>query len=139
MSIIDVRNKSSQIIAEVKNKYNTVKGSNKYVIYDDLLLALERPEHRGFTGYYVEIVPNKRKPYNEPFTPSCAGEGKKKPRTEKIRRISGQAFYDLATGVPGAISMLFNVLPNVISEVSEVNKFSEEKKESFRNLFDKAY
>jgi hypothetical protein len=135
--IIDLRNKNLKTLAEVKNKHNTVKGSNQDVIYDDLLLALGQPEHYDFTAYYVEIIPKNRKVYNEPFTPSS--KGKRKPMNEKIRRISGQAFYDLATNVPGSLSMLFDVLPDVISEVTEVNTFSEEKKASFRTLFDRAY
>lgn len=132
---IDVRNISRQIIAEVKNNYSTVKASNKYVIYDDLLFALDKPEHQDFTAYYVEIIPQGKNSYNRAFTPLAPGNAGRRPLNERIRQISGQAFYELATGEPEALSMLFNILPDVISEVSGLDKLSQQKQASFRSLW----
>ena len=53
--------------------------------------------------------------------------------------IKGQDFYDLASGVPGALSMLFDVLPEAISKIAGVNQFTQAEKERFRTLFDRAY
>jgi hypothetical protein len=136
---VDVCSESRQIIAEIKNKYNTVKGSDKFGIYDYLLSSLRKPAYRGFTAYYVEILPQSRKSYDRAFTPSSRETGQRRPLNEKIRQISGQAFYELATGEPRALSMLFDVLPDVISDVSELDKLSEQQKVSFRSLFDRAY
>jgi hypothetical protein len=123
----------------VKNKFNTVKGSDKFGIYDYLLSSLRKPVYQGFTAYYVEIIPQGRKSYDRAFTPSSRETGKRRPLNENIRQISGQAFYELATGEPRALSMLFDVLPDVISDVSGLDKLSEEQKVSFRSLFDRAY
>lgn len=136
---VDVCNQNRKIIAEIKNKYNTVKGSDKFGIYDYLLSCLGKSEYRDFTAYYVEIIPLKRKSYDQPFTPSDRENKTKRPTNAKIRQISGQAFYDLATSVPGALSMLFNVLPDVISDVSGLNRLTEQQKATFRSLFDRAY
>lgn len=137
---VDIRNQSRKIIAEVKNKHNTVKKSNLYVIYNDLSKCLENTEYQGFTAYYVEILPETPTAYDEAFQPPIPNtDGRKKPFNEKIRRISGQAFYNLATGVPGSLSMLFDVLPDVISEVTGIDRFTEEQKTQFRRLFDRAY
>ena len=134
---LDVRNNSRKIIAEIKNKHNTVKGNHLYVIYDELLSELNKPEYQEFTAYFVQIVPKSIKPCDRPFTPSY--QGKRRPINQNLRQISGQKFYDLATGIPGSLSMLFNVLPDVISEVTELNNFSEQQKTDFRSLFDRAY
>ncbi|NMG22591.1 Eco47II family restriction endonuclease [Brasilonema bromeliae] len=135
----DICNDTRQIFAEIKNKYNTVKGSDKFGIYDYLSNRLNEPDYQGFTAYYVEIIPNTKKPYDRAFTPSDRTTSTRRPLNEKIRQISGQAFYDMATGVPGALSMLFNVLPDVIGEVSGLDRLSEQQRASYKTLFDRAY
>ncbi len=104
-----------------------------------MLSCLSNPEYQDFTAYYVEIIPLNRKSYNRPFTPSDRESKTRKPANEKIRIISGQEFYKLATGEPRALSMLFDVLPEVISDVAELEKLSEQQKATFRSLFDRAY
>jgi hypothetical protein len=136
---VDICNEERKIIAEIKNKYNTVKGSDKFGIYDYLSSCLKKADYQGFTAYYVEIIPPSRKSYDRAFTPSDRSAGRNKPVNEKIRQISGQAFYDLATCESGALSMLFDILPDVISDVSELDTLSEQQKASFRSLFDRAY
>jgi hypothetical protein len=135
----DICNDTRQIFAEIKNKYNTVKGSDRPGVYDYLSNRLNEPSYQGFTAYYVEIIPQSKKTYDKAFTPSDRTTKTKRPLNERIRRISGQAFYNLATNVPGALSMLFDVLPDVISDVSGLDRLSQEKQSSFRSLFDRAY
>ncbi|MBW4574433.1 MAG: Eco47II family restriction endonuclease [Aphanothece sp. CMT-3BRIN-NPC111] len=136
---LDICNDTRMIFAEIKNKYNTVKASDQFGIYDYLLFRLSEPAYQGYTAYYVEIIPKGKKYYDKPFTPSDRAISTRKPLNENIRQISGQAFYDLATGQSGALSMLFDVLPDVISEVSGLDKLSKQQQESFRSLFDRAY
>ena len=47
--LVDIRNTGKKIIAEIKNKHNTTKGSDKVVIYDALKHALNN-DYPGFTG-----------------------------------------------------------------------------------------
>lgn len=139
---IDVRNQQQKIIAELKNKHNTVKGSDRKVIYDDLLCELKKPEYYGYTAYYVEIIPKKEKNhkiYNLPFTPSDNKTNTKKPTNKNIIIIKGQDFYDMATGISGALTMLFDVLPDVIAKVGAISKLSQEEKTRFKDLFNRAY
>jgi Eco47II restriction endonuclease len=136
---VDIRNIDRKIIAEIKNKHNTVKGSDKVGIYDYLESKLQEPFYSEFTAYYVEIVPKKREPYDIPFTPSDRTSGKRRPSNPKIRQMSGQAFYHLVTGYELGLTMLFEVLPDVISAVSKVNSFSLLQKGSFQTLFNRTY
>jgi hypothetical protein len=117
---IDIENISASWVAEVKNKFNTVKGSDRVGIYDLLKIHIARYEKthgKNFTGYYVEVIPKKGQSYNEPFQPTDSKRGgKKRQRNEHIRIISGPAFYDLASGTKGALKKIYKVLPKVLED-----------------------
>ncbi len=104
-----------------------------------MLSCLEKQQYHNFTAYYVKIIPKNKEAYDKMFTPSDRKTSTRRPANENIRQISGQAFYDLATGTSGALSMLFNVLPDVISEVSGLKALNKQQKATFRILFDRAY
>ena len=140
----DLLCKNNNIIAEIKNKYNTVKGSNKVTVYDDLE-ALVMPiasKYHGFTAYYVETVPQpKRKKsqiYNVEFTPSNNKTKTKKTANPKIRKIDGKSFYELVTGDANALQDLYSILPAVIHKVSG-KKISETEITAMQNYFAKAF
>jgi len=117
---IDLANHNAKIIAEVKNKYNTVKGSDKSGLYHTLedLTMRKSSRFRGYTSYYVVVIPNRQARFDKLFTPSDKSKGAKCPENELIREIDGSSFYALATGNPAALKELFDSLPSVISEVS---------------------
>jgi hypothetical protein len=119
--VMDVVCTDRQIIAEVKNKHNTVKGSDKVAVYDtmDELVMPKLQKYKGFTAYYVEIIRKSKQPYDKPFTPSDKKESHRRPANPLIRQIDGYSFYGLATGVPDALSQLFTALPDVIESCSK--------------------
>ena len=121
----------------LKNKHNTVKGSDKVGIYDFLAERLQS-EYEGFTAYYVEIIPSSKEPYDIPFTPSDRASQSKRSANEKIRQISGQAFYKLVTGQDNAIEMLFSVIPDVIFDIIG-KRISKEMEQEYRKLFSLAF
>jgi hypothetical protein len=84
-------------------------------------------------------LPSSSRPYDIPFIPPDRSSGQRRPSNPQIRQISGQEFYTLATGNEHALAMLFNVLPDVISEVAGVRTFGEHQKKNFKKLFDRAY
>ena len=136
--VIDIRNIDKKIIAEIKNKHNTTKGSDKKSIYDNLNSQL-RANYKGFTGYYVEIIPKGKKSYNKPFTPSDNVTKTKRPSNEKIRVIEGKSFYSLASGHEEALRMLYIILPKVIADILGTDYQNLTKDTLFIELFNKAY
>lgn len=136
--IIDVKSDSKKVIAEVKNKHNTTKGTDKKTLYDNLKSQLAS-DYNGYTGYYVEIVPKKKEPYDKPFTPSDNITHQRRPLNEKIRVIDGRSFYALASGHKDALKMLYDKLPLVIGEILEVSPEKATKDKVFFELFEKAY
>jgi len=132
-SVIDVVNHERNIIAEIKNKYNTTKGNHKKVIYDDLNNSL-KTTYPGYISYYVEILPLKQKIYNKPFTPSDNENNKtrrdliqkykatgnkeyqvkansietNRAANEKIRVIDGLSWYTMVSGDNNFVYDLYN-------------------------------
>lgn len=137
-SVIDIKNHEKKIIAEIKNKYNTTKGSDKKVLYDNLENQISTT-YLGYTGYYVEIVPKSPARYNVTFAPSDNILKVKKSARDDIRKIDGSSFYELATGFKDALKMLYEVLPNVVDEITGSNFSFIKKDPLFQELFQKTY
>lgn len=126
---LDVINKKMKIIAEIKNKFNTTKGNHKVEVYDAIKSKLKTSECNGFTGYYVEIIPQSRGVYNKPFTPSDNKTKKRRPVDKNIRVIDGVSFYALATGRKYALQELFEALSVVLVDKY---KYKLNKKEALK-------
>jgi len=128
---LDVLNKKMKIIAEVKNKFNTTKGNHKVEIYDAIKAKLKTSEYNNYIGYYVEIIPQGKKKYDKPFTPSDNKTKKRRPVKNKIRVIDGISFYAMATGRKNALQELFEVLPIVIADKHNYKISKKDTKEYF--------
>lgn len=139
-NIVDIECPDRKIIAEIKNKFNTVKGANLSDLYDMLEKSVmyKSSKHRGYTAYYVTIIPKKPERFNVMFTPSDKSIGKRKPENEQIRMIDGASFYDLVTGTDGALYQLYSVLPQVISDVGK-KRFNNEQFEGLNKYFEAAF
>jgi Eco47II restriction endonuclease len=118
--VVDLASEKHKVVAEIKNKYNTVKGSDKVKVYDQLEMQVMTKGHqyKGFTAYYVEVIPQVGQRYNKEFIPSDSAQGQQRKANPLIRQIDGYSFYGLVTGVPDALSQLFSVLPGIIEENS---------------------
>lgn len=114
--ILDLESTERKIIAEIKNKYNTISGGKLKDLYAELesLVMPKTSLYKGFTAYYVEIIPKAPERYDKPFTPSDKSMGSRKSENELIRKIDGYSFYGIVTGIDNALAMLFNALPEVI-------------------------
>lgn len=135
--IIDIRNTNLKIIAEIKNKHNTTKGSDKKAIYDNLKTCINRDEYYGYTSYFVEIISKNGNRYDKPFTPSDNLRKQRKPKSNKIRMIDGATFYHTVTGENDAIWKLYSVIPKVIEDIySKKLNFTQDL---FLDLFQKTF
>jgi hypothetical protein len=118
-AIVDLESIEKNAIAEVKNKYNTISGGKLADLYSELekLVMPKTSKYKGYTAYYVEILPKSPIPYDKEFTPSDKAKGAKCAHNPLIRQIDGKSFYAKVTGDPDALSKLFNVLPDVIEDL----------------------
>jgi len=132
----DVINEDKKIIAEVKNKYNTMNSSSALNAYDKMAHWLDYGKD-GYEAFIVEIVPENPRPYSIPFTPS---ERKVKRQTrENLRRIDGRSFYALATGMPDAIDLLYAALPSVLNDILGIAESQLTNSSAFNELFSRVY
>ena len=113
---IDLLNTDKKIIAEIKNKHNTLKGSDQVGLYDELtkLVMPNGQQYKDYTAYYVYIVPKRAGRVNKVFTPSDKKTSTRCSPNDLIRQIDGDSFYALVTGVDDALEQVFLALPKVI-------------------------
>jgi hypothetical protein len=132
----DVISEERKVIAEIKNKHNTMNSGSQLQVYDKLANWIDYGKE-GYVAYVVEIVPKKPEPYSLPFTPS---ERKVKRQTrENLRRIDGRSFYELVTGKKDALDELYFAMPKVLEQVLPVNDQTLTNSKEFTVLFEKAY
>ncbi len=138
-NVVDLVSDCNKIIAEVKNKYNTVSGGKLADLYNDLhsLVMPNSSKYKGYTAYYVTIIPKKAERFNREFMPSNKTTSSKCQKNSNIREIDGASFYHLVTGKADALENLFNYIPEVI-EKSNL-KMDSCTKAKLRYYFKKAF
>jgi len=139
-NVMDLVSHEQKILAEIKNKHNTVKGSDLSGLYSSMRDAVlpKSSIYKDFTAYYVTIIPKKPIRFNKEFTPSDKHVGERLPTNEKIRIIDGASFYELATGEVDALDNLYSCLPKVIEDASGI-KLSKADTYELKKIFNTAY
>jgi hypothetical protein len=139
-NIIDLLSEKNKTIAEIKNKYNTISGGKLSDLYYSLdkQVSPKSSIYKGYTAYYVVIIPKKGERYNKPFTPSDKDKGEKCPVNKQIREVDGASFYSLVTCSDNALEDLFDVLPEVIKTCSD-GKYQIKDKKKLKEYFNLAY
>jgi len=139
-NIIDLLSEKNKVLAEIKNKYNTISGGKLSDLYYSLdkQISPKSSIYKGYTAYYVAIISKNGKRYNKPFTPSDKDKGEKCPLNGHIREIDGASFYGLVTGSESALADLFDILPEVIKVCSD-GKYQVKDKEKLKEFFNLAF
>lgn len=106
---MDIMNDDHTIFADVKNKFNTVKGSDQPSLFAELENVLQL--YPNGTAYYVQIIA--KKSFDKVWEFTSRG---KTYRNDKIRVISADKFYALCFGVPDAFKQLMSVLPKALDD-----------------------
>ncbi len=137
---VDLVCHTKKIIAEVKNKHNTVTGGKLADQYYSLerLVTPKASQYKGYTSYFVNVIPKKPDRFDTTFEPSDKDKGMKCPKNELIRITDGATFYSMVTGVDNALEELFDCLPQVIEEHVGI-KFSDDDKKELKKFFGLAY
>ncbi len=139
---IDLIKDDLSIIAEVKNKYNTVSGGKLVDHYNefDNLVNNKSSKYSGATAYFVQIIPKRAEPMDRCFTPSDKAKGNRKPEDERIREIDGRSFYELVTGEADALDQLHKQIPAAIVQFKNQNHvYSDADLLELGDFFNRAY
>ena len=117
-SIVDIVNHERKIVAEVKNRHNTVKKSNLIDVYKELDDAIHHKNTKffGYTAYYVPVIPEKPSGVKRLFSPSDSKSQRKAQPLNDIIEMDGNRFYELATGSKTALKDLYEAMITILSK-----------------------
>jgi hypothetical protein len=108
---LDLAKIDGSIFAELKNKFNTMNSSSMVSVFEKLRKAADREKQP--ICYLVDLIRDIKTPYNKPWR----FESKKtKYQHPRVRRISGESFYELVAGRRQALDELFAILPQVVED-----------------------
>ncbi len=105
---VDLKSSDGLIFAEIKNKYNTIKGSSKIDSLQYLIRIANA--NKKSTIYMVWIIMDKADYTEAQWIVSEVSH-------PRVKLISGESFYAFVTGVPNALYQLHAVLPQVIKKI----------------------
>lgn len=92
----DLISDERRLLAEVKNKHNTMNASNRRQVEDDLQAALRQRES-GWTAYLAIIVPKNPQRYKKELAPN-------------LFEVDGASFYEIVSGRDDAIHDVLDYL-----------------------------
>lgn len=108
---VDVMNSAGTIFGEMKNKYNTMNSSSAEKVFEKLKgIIVGNPKA---TAYLIEVIA--RKSQDQEW--HVAGQTLAANRASRLRQISIDKFYNIATGKKNAFRDLCAVLGLVIDDV----------------------
>ena len=99
----DLESPEKLILAEVKNKHNTMNASTREKVVSDLDTAV-RQKAGNWTGYLVIVIPAKPDRYKKQLT------------KREVYEIDGASFYELATGYSSALHDLYYAVEDITTE-----------------------
>lgn len=102
----DLECESQSVIAEVKNKWNTMNAANREKVEDDLKTAI-RQKKGEWNAYLVQIIPKRPSRF-------------KKQLGKNFYETDGASFYHIVTGEPNALHDLFDCLCERVAPSGEV-------------------
>lgn len=135
---IDLVNDRLKVIAEIKNKHNTLNSSSATQTYNKMVGHLDG-DKKGYQGYVVLLIPKRTKRYIKFFAPNDDGTPVKK--REDLKEIDGASIYEIVTGDKDALKKLYNCLPEAIDAAIPDLDFTIEDslRDEFKKLFVRAF
>ncbi|MCE2471330.1 MAG: Eco47II family restriction endonuclease [Anaerolineae bacterium] len=110
-SLYDLKCPDRRLVAEVKNKWNTMNTANRRQVESDLA-ATVRSLRGPWTAYLVLIVPKSPVRYEKSLD-------------KNVIETDGASFYQLVTGYPNAIHDLFQVLISRMAPSQQIANYCQ--------------
>lgn len=98
-----------QILAEVKNRYNTIKSSDEKDVWDRLDFAARS---NNAVAYVFQIVPKTPQRYDRPWNVSG------RTARDHVRCCDGATAYELVFGRRDALKELYEIFPILLGEAA---------------------
>lgn len=101
----DLECPSRRIVAEIKNKHNTMNSKTRDKVTAELDSAVQI-KGKGWEAYLVITIPRKPKRYKKQIH-----------MTRPVYEIDGASFYTLVTGYDDAIHSLFRITNDILDDI----------------------
>lgn len=96
------------IVAEIKNRFNTIKASDEPAEWDKIKSAAKFAKAQG---YLFQITPKTPQRYDRPWTPSH------RTADPDVRVCDGATAYEIVFGHPSALKELYMALPQIFRDI----------------------
>lgn len=104
----DLENTTKKVLAEIKNKHNTMNSKNREAVEGKLNSALQ-VKGKGWTAHLVIIIPKNPSRYKKQLV-----------MNRPVYEIDGASFYELVTGEHNALQNLFHATTNILSSEDKI-------------------
>ena len=104
----DIERVEKKILAEIKNKHNTMNASNKEKVVEELSTAV-RQKPKGWRAYLVIIIPRTPERYQKLLR-----------EKREVYEIDGASFYEQVTDHPNALHDLHEVMSRALGCSAEI-------------------
>jgi len=119
--LLDVSRKDKTVVVELKNKHNTVKGSDKVNNYDQMKICIDEDGYSK--ALFVFMIPKGTKPTYKSFTPSDNKTNSNRPKNTNLIEVDGKTFFDrYFFETNNGFSNFINQVINVSENFSDVYK-----------------
>lgn len=117
-ALYDIEHPQRRLLAEIKNKHNTMNASNQEKVIDDLNTALRQKRESDWRAYLVKIVPKTPERYQKQLSRS----GRK-----VLYEVDGATFYEIATDDPNALHDVVDYLIDSIVATPDTRAWLQQK------------
>lgn len=114
---LDLKKENDTEFAEIKNKFNTMNSSSEKTVFNKLekLISI----YPKSTAYLVQIIKKPGESYDICWEYTKSKEPLDININPRIRKISGDKFYEKVTGKSDALKDLYSILPRAIQDFSK--------------------
>jgi len=117
---VDFICEEKKIVAEIKNKHNTINASSKAGVFDEIKIELSKSVRKDYKGYLVTIIPRNNKNYEtQLMTTAKQGSTWYRKPDENIMTINGEKFFEKITGKKHMVKSLYNRIPGILLNIDK--------------------
>lgn len=120
------------VIAEVKNKHNTMNSNSANNLRTNFNSYLRQPELRGFIAYLIQIIPKNREKIDVPWKVSGFGE------IPEVRIIDAATIYSRSTDDQDAFKKVFSAIPIAMDRIIGTSPDSDGDYSPWERIFSKS-
>ena len=121
---LDLKKEDSTVFAEIKNKFNTMNSRSEKIAFNQLEQIVS--DYPNSTAYLVQIIKKPGESYDVFWEYTKSKKPLIKNTNPRIRKISGDKFYEKVTGKPDALKELYSILPRAIQDFSKQSDVESE-------------